>query len=203
MIYCPKCGTANRDGSKFCNECGEKLSSQTQVKCPQCGVLNSVQSVFCRECGGRLLSPTTTAPSSAVPQAIKGLSLPTKASIGGEGEERVDAEVPEADDEVPAWLKELGATLSTDKVGGPAFDEEAAEVPDWLQDLRASLPEEPEPQVVEPGEAEKAEVPDWLADVQPSAPQAGPEPEALVPEEIEEAQAPDWLVELQPTAPEA
>jgi hypothetical protein len=25
MIYCPKCGTANRDGSKFCNECGGRL----------------------------------------------------------------------------------------------------------------------------------------------------------------------------------
>ncbi len=25
MIYCPRCGTANRDGSKFCNECGGRL----------------------------------------------------------------------------------------------------------------------------------------------------------------------------------
>lgn len=25
MIYCPECGTANRDGSKFCNECGNRL----------------------------------------------------------------------------------------------------------------------------------------------------------------------------------
>lgn len=25
MIYCPACGTANRDGSKFCNECGGRL----------------------------------------------------------------------------------------------------------------------------------------------------------------------------------
>lgn len=26
MIYCPNCGTANRDGSKFCNECGIRLA---------------------------------------------------------------------------------------------------------------------------------------------------------------------------------
>lgn len=28
MIYCPNCGTANRDGSKFCNECGTSLAPQ-------------------------------------------------------------------------------------------------------------------------------------------------------------------------------
>lgn len=28
MIYCPNCGTANRDGSKFCNECGIRLAPQ-------------------------------------------------------------------------------------------------------------------------------------------------------------------------------
>jgi hypothetical protein len=28
MIYCPNCGTANRDGSKFCNECGTALAPQ-------------------------------------------------------------------------------------------------------------------------------------------------------------------------------
>ncbi|MGA9347505.1 MAG: zinc-ribbon domain-containing protein [Anaerolineae bacterium] len=28
MIYCPNCGTANRDGSKFCNECGTGLAPQ-------------------------------------------------------------------------------------------------------------------------------------------------------------------------------
>ncbi|HID87708.1 MAG TPA: zinc ribbon domain-containing protein [Anaerolineae bacterium] len=27
MIYCPECGTSNRDGSKFCNECGARLPS--------------------------------------------------------------------------------------------------------------------------------------------------------------------------------
>jgi hypothetical protein len=26
MIYCPNCGTSNRDGSNFCNECGTRLS---------------------------------------------------------------------------------------------------------------------------------------------------------------------------------
>ena len=32
MIYCPNCGTANRDGSKFCNECGIRLAPQDLSK---------------------------------------------------------------------------------------------------------------------------------------------------------------------------
>ena len=200
MIYCPKCGTANRDGSKFCNECGEKLGSQTQVKCPQCGALNSVQSVFCSECGGRLLPSATSGSGTGVPPAIKGLSLPTKASIGEGAEEPAAGDVPEADEEVPAWLQELGAALSTGEAGGPASVEDSAEIPDWLQDLRASLPEEPVSQVPQVEEAEEGQVADWMAELRPSVEEAEPEPQPPVAEEVEEGEVPDWLAELQPPA---
>ena len=33
MIYCPNCNTSNRDGSKFCNECGTRLP-QTATQQP-------------------------------------------------------------------------------------------------------------------------------------------------------------------------
>ncbi len=197
MIYCPKCGTANRDGSKFCNECGEKLSSQTQVWCPRCGASNSIQSVFCSECGGRLLPSAMPASGTGVSPTIKGLSLPTKASLGEVQEEPAAAGAPESEEDVPAWLRELGATLSTDEAGGPAAPEDS-EVPDWLQDLRASLPEEPMARTPQVGEAEEEQEPDWLAELRPSA----PEPEPVVPEEVEEEEVPDWLAELRPSEPE-
>src|SRR4030042_6342562 len=88
MIYCPECGTANRDGSKFCNECGHTLLPQTGVKCPHCDTLNAVQSVFCSHCGGRLLGQPSPAPGAITPP-IKGLSLPTKPTVG-EGEEEIE-----------------------------------------------------------------------------------------------------------------
>jgi class 3 adenylate cyclase/tetratricopeptide (TPR) repeat protein len=50
MINCPNCGTENRDGSKFCNECGSRLDLQ----CADCGKVNPPRSKFCSECGGRL-----------------------------------------------------------------------------------------------------------------------------------------------------
>ena len=53
MIYCPTCETANRDGSKYCNECGIKFDPRMQ-KCSQCGALNPVEDVACEACGESL-----------------------------------------------------------------------------------------------------------------------------------------------------
>ncbi len=54
MIYCPLCGTANRHGSKYCNECGVKFDPSMQVKCSQCGALNPIADELCNECGEQL-----------------------------------------------------------------------------------------------------------------------------------------------------
>ncbi len=83
MIYCPSCGTANRDGSRFCNECGTKLPTLTSSLCPTCGTPNPPHSLFCEKCGTRLIAslaeepeePEAPTPAALVP---KGLSLPTK-----------------------------------------------------------------------------------------------------------------------------
>lgn len=52
LIYCTSCGTANREGSRFCNECGSPLGAMTP--CPHCGLPNVSTGRFCNFCGGRL-----------------------------------------------------------------------------------------------------------------------------------------------------
>jgi Double zinc ribbon len=217
MIYCPECGTANRDGSKFCNECGYQLGSRTGVKCPQCGTMNSIQSVFCSECGGRLLSLSTPTPGP-VASPIKGLSLPTKPEVGEDAAEKArepeaDEEIPE--DEVPSWLRELGDTRPASMAGQPREGDllspaasAAEEIPDWLRDLGASLPEElDDTKLVE---APAAPMPPLPAVPLPTVGTGGmlrdeaPEAEAL-PGEPAPEEVPDWLAELQrgeaPAAP--
>jgi class 3 adenylate cyclase/tetratricopeptide (TPR) repeat protein len=49
-MECPKCEFENREGAKFCNECGNKL----EVACPGCGKINRLGSKFCDECGHNL-----------------------------------------------------------------------------------------------------------------------------------------------------
>jgi len=46
-MECPKCQFENREGAKFCSECGHKF----ELTCPECGVTNRVGSKFCDECG--------------------------------------------------------------------------------------------------------------------------------------------------------
>jgi len=48
-IKCPKCKTENNIGSKFCNECGEKLA----IQCKKCGKIVPYAR-FCSECGEKI-----------------------------------------------------------------------------------------------------------------------------------------------------
>jgi ribosomal protein L40E len=57
-MKCPKCGTENPDGAKFCNECAGKL----ELVCPQCGTSNIPGSKFCNECAHDLREPKETRP---------------------------------------------------------------------------------------------------------------------------------------------
>ncbi len=90
MIYCPLCGTANRRGSNYCNECGVKFDLSMQIKCSRCGALNPIADALCNECGEQL------SPSHSVevtdPQTAQEDSLPAslKDSSG-----------------TPAWLADL------------------------------------------------------------------------------------------------
>ena len=73
MIHCSKCGLANRDGSKFCNECGSRLGAS--FGCPSCGEPNPSTARFCGFCGTRLSF------ESAVDRSPSALILETGDSI--------------------------------------------------------------------------------------------------------------------------
>jgi len=57
-MQCPNCQFENRDGAKFCNECGNKF----EIICPECNATNRVGSKFCDECGSNLSLPNEHAP---------------------------------------------------------------------------------------------------------------------------------------------
>jgi class 3 adenylate cyclase/tetratricopeptide (TPR) repeat protein len=62
-VECPACGSENREGSRFCGECGSSLASETA--CPSCGSANPAGQRFCNQCGAELAAPRQTAPPVA------------------------------------------------------------------------------------------------------------------------------------------
>jgi predicted ATPase/class 3 adenylate cyclase len=73
-VTCPSCGTENREGRKFCSECGSVLASP----CPTCGASNEPGEKFCGECGTALTeravaaepTPSTTKASPAAERRL-------------------------------------------------------------------------------------------------------------------------------------
>jgi hypothetical protein len=57
-MKCLGCGFYNRDGIKFCEECGAKL----ELVCPGCNAMIPLGRKFCGECGQSLTTPTESAP---------------------------------------------------------------------------------------------------------------------------------------------
>ena len=51
-MHCPNCGSENRAGAKFCDECATPLP----LACPACGAENRPGAKFCNECA----TPLTT-----------------------------------------------------------------------------------------------------------------------------------------------
>jgi class 3 adenylate cyclase/tetratricopeptide (TPR) repeat protein len=58
-VICSACGTENREGGKFCTECGASLALVRA--CAACGAPHEPGQRFCAECGARLLAPAATA----------------------------------------------------------------------------------------------------------------------------------------------
>jgi hypothetical protein len=83
-MKCPKCQTENRDGIKFCEDCGNKL----EIKCPSCGVLIPHGKNFCGECGHNLQGPKEppdySKPQSYTPRFLADKILTFRSSIEGE-----------------------------------------------------------------------------------------------------------------------
>src|SRR5215510_14247527 len=70
-MLCTSCGTANRDGAKFCDACGTALP----LACPSCGMENRPGAKFCNECGASLTGQRLV-PSPA--QDMSTLTTPTE-----------------------------------------------------------------------------------------------------------------------------
>ncbi|GAH17498.1 unnamed protein product, partial [marine sediment metagenome] len=60
-MKCPKCQAENREGVRFCEECGAKM----EIKCPSCSAFIPLGKNFCGECGHSL-----TLPSKPTPKAL-------------------------------------------------------------------------------------------------------------------------------------
>jgi class 3 adenylate cyclase/tetratricopeptide (TPR) repeat protein len=69
---CPKCQSVNREGAKFCSECGHKF----ELICPECGTNIRPGSKFCDGCGYNLEPSKET---SAVISEIETLPFQTTA----------------------------------------------------------------------------------------------------------------------------
>ena len=86
MIKCPECQFENREGAKFCKECGAKL----ELACPKCDAFITPDSKFCDECGYDLSKPTIappvhySEPQSYTPRFLADKILTTRSSIEGE-----------------------------------------------------------------------------------------------------------------------
>jgi hypothetical protein len=86
MIKCPECQFENREGAKFCKECGAKL----ELACPKCDAFITPDGKFCDECGYDLSKPTIappvhySEPQSYTPRFLADKILTTRSSIEGE-----------------------------------------------------------------------------------------------------------------------
>jgi class 3 adenylate cyclase/tetratricopeptide (TPR) repeat protein len=69
-MLCPSCGTENREGRKFCAECGGALA----LACPTCGAANEPGERFCGDCGGALTPGGTGVAPAATPTRREGPS---------------------------------------------------------------------------------------------------------------------------------
>ena len=62
-MHCAGCGSENREGAKFCNDCGAPLS----LHCPSCQAENRPGARFCNACGTPLLAQPAASQRQARP----------------------------------------------------------------------------------------------------------------------------------------
>jgi len=78
-MRCSKCGADNRQGRRFCAECGAPLAAT----CTKCGAVNEPNEKFCEECGAPLTvsAEPAIAQSPSVGPSIRVTSEPTDAQV--------------------------------------------------------------------------------------------------------------------------
>jgi hypothetical protein len=80
-MRCSKCGSDNREGPKFCTNCGTPLVAT----CPKCGAPVQLGEKFCGECGAAIGAPAPAVPSSAQPEPLQlGHAIPATEVTDGE-----------------------------------------------------------------------------------------------------------------------
>src|SRR3989475_955574 len=85
-MQCPRCHAENREGRRFCGECGLLFASA----CPSCGFLNEGSEKFCGGWGRWLAAATTpaeprfTSPHAYTPKHLAEKILTSKAALEGE-----------------------------------------------------------------------------------------------------------------------
>ncbi|HUU63294.1 MAG TPA: adenylate/guanylate cyclase domain-containing protein [Dehalococcoidia bacterium] len=85
-MKCIKCDSDNREGAKFCEQCGTRLVR----KCPDCGAEVSPTARFCAECGHDIAEPKEappidySQPQTYTPKFLADKILTTRSSIEGE-----------------------------------------------------------------------------------------------------------------------
>ena len=66
-MRCSKCGSDNREGRKFCTNCGTPLVAT----CPKCSAPVQPDEKFCGECGAVIVASAPRASSSAQPRPLQ------------------------------------------------------------------------------------------------------------------------------------
>jgi class 3 adenylate cyclase len=87
-MTCPRCQAENRDGARFCRECGAALGTV----CSACGAKAEAGSRFCDSCGAPLAAASTpptapprlASPESYTPKHLAEKILTSKAAFEGE-----------------------------------------------------------------------------------------------------------------------
>jgi class 3 adenylate cyclase/tetratricopeptide (TPR) repeat protein len=85
-MTCPRCGTVNSVGRRFCAECGSSLA----LACPSCGFSNEPGVKFCGGCGAALgaspaaAGPRFASPETYTPKHLAEKILASKAALEGE-----------------------------------------------------------------------------------------------------------------------
>ena len=85
-MVCPRCRAENREGRRFCGECGLSFASS----CPSCGFVNEGSEKFCGGCGkslkatGGRVEPRFSSPETYTPKHLAEKILTSKAALEGE-----------------------------------------------------------------------------------------------------------------------